>query len=155
ALFQRKIASFHAWSVALLCILLLNPMDVLSDSFWLSFASVALIIYGVSHRLAPQGLWWKWGRIQWVIALGLIPLSIALFQQCSFISFVANSIAIPWVGFIVVPLTLSGCFVLIFSAHWGGILLSLADKILAVLWKILTYLAQLHGAVWYQVVPDH
>jgi competence protein ComEC len=152
---RRHIAAWHAWSSALLCVLLWNPLTVLTESFWLSFGSVALIIYGVSGRLAPSGLWWKWGRIQWVIAIGLLPLSIWLFQQFSYISFVANSIAIPWVGFVVVPLCFVGCFTLIFSAKAGGFILSLADKILNVLWSILAWLSHLPGVVWYQTVPDH
>ncbi|MDR3478769.1 MAG: DNA internalization-related competence protein ComEC/Rec2 [Gammaproteobacteria bacterium] len=152
---RRNIASWHAWSTALLCVLLWNPLSVLTESFWLSFGSVALIIYGVGGRLAPGGLWWKWGRIQWVIAIGLLPLSIWLFQQFSFISFVANSIAIPWVGFIVVPLCFIGCFTLFFSAKAGGVILGLADKILNVLWSILAWLSHVPGMVWYQMVPSH
>jgi competence protein ComEC len=152
-LMRRKIGAWYAWSFALLCVLLLNPLTVLTESFCLSFGSVALIIYGVSGRLSPKGLWWQWGRIQWVIALGLIPLSIALFQQCSLISFAANSVAIPWVGFIVVPLSLFGSFLFIFSNHAAALVLTLADKILSVLWIVLTWFSHLPNVVWYQTVP--
>jgi competence protein ComEC len=152
-LLRRKLAAWQVWSFALFVVLLLNPASVLTDSFWLSFGSVALIIYGVSGRLSPSGLWWKWGRIQWVIAVGLIPLSIGLFQQCSFVSFAANSIAIPWVGFLVVPLCLLGCFLFLFSASAGGAVLGLADKILSVLWAILEWFSHLPGMVWYHVIP--
>jgi competence protein ComEC len=154
-LLRRQLAAWQAWSGALLCVLLFNPLSVLTESFWLSFGSVAFIIYGVSGRLSPTGLWWKWGRIQWVIAVGLVPLSIWLFQQCSLISFIANSVAIPWVGFIVVPLSFLGTFVLLFSAKLGGLILSLADKILSVLWIALDWFAHLPGVVWYQFVPAH
>jgi competence protein ComEC len=154
-LLRRQLVAWQAWSGALLCVLLFNPLSVLTESFWLSFGSVALIIYGVSGRLSPTGLWWKWGRIQWVIAAGLVPLSIGLFQQCSLISFVANSIAIPWVGFIVVPLCFLGTFLLLFSAKLGGLILCLADKILSVLWIVLDWFAHLPGVVWYQFVPAH
>jgi competence protein ComEC len=152
-LMRRKIGAWYAWSGALLCVLLLNPLTVLTESFWLSFGSVALIIYGVSGRLSPKGLWWQWGRIQWVIALGLVPLSIALFQQCSFISFAANSVAIPWVGFIIVPLSLLGSFLFIFSNHAATLVLTLADKILSVLWIVLTWFSHLPNVVWYQTIP--
>lgn len=151
---KRIIASWYAWSIALLIVLLLNPLCVLTESFWLSFCSVGLIIYGMSARLNSNNLWWKLGRIQWVIAIGLIPLSIWLFQQFSLISFVANSIAIPCVGFIIVPLTLSGCLVLIFSAKCGGFILLLADKLLVVLWNILTYLSHLKWADYYLMIPN-
>jgi len=151
---RRIMLSWQAWCLALLAVLLINPLSVLTESFWLSFSSVALIIYGMSGRLNPQNLWWKLGRIQWIIALGLIPLSIWLFQQFSLISFLANSIAIPWVGFIIVPLTLLGCFALIFSAKLGGVILLLADKLLAILWSILTYLSHLSWANWYCMIPN-
>jgi competence protein ComEC len=107
----------------------------------------------VSGRISPKGLWWQWGRIQWVIALGLVPLSIALFQQCSLISFAANSVAIPWVGFIVVPLSLLGSFLFIFSNHAAALVLTLADKILSLLWIVLTWFSHLPNVVWYQTVP--
>ncbi len=151
---RRKIVSWQTWSLALLCVLLFNPLSVLTVSFWLSFSSIALIIYGVKGRLAPSGLWWKYGRIQWVITLGLIPLSIGLFQECSWVSFVANSIAIPCVGFLVVPLTLLGCFSLLFSAKISSIFLWLSDKVLSLLWIVLNYLAHVSWGSWYQFIPN-
>ncbi len=89
-----------------------------------------------------------------MIAVGLIPLGIWLFQQFSLISFIANSIAIPWIGFLIVPLTLLGCFVLIFSANGGGCILLLADKLLAILWHILTYFSHLSWANHYLMIPN-
>jgi competence protein ComEC len=153
-LMRRVSIAWHSWCMAMLCVLVLNPLSVLTESFWLSFGSVALIIYGVSSRLRPKGLWWKLGRIQWVIALGLIPLSIWLFQESSIISFIANSIAIPWVGFIIVPLTLAGCVLLLFSIKLGTFVLILADKMLALLWLVLSYLAHISWAAWHQVIPQ-
>ncbi len=155
-LLLRKITlAWQAWHIALLMVLVFNPLSVLTESFWLSFGSVAFIIYGVSGRLNPTNLWWKLGRIQWVIAVGLIPLGIWLFQQFSLISFVANSIAIPLVGFLIVPLTLLGCLVLCFSGTGGGYILGLADKLLALLWKILAYFAHLSWANTYLMIPNH
>lgn len=154
-LLQRKIMAWHAWCVALLLVLLMNPLSVVTESFWLSFGAVALIIYGVSGRLAPNSIWWKWGRIQWVIAVGLVPFSFWLFQQCSIISFVANSIAIPWVGFLVVPLCLVGTFLLFFSTKLGAFILILADKILGILWTILTWFSHLPLASWFHAMPNH
>ncbi len=153
-LLRRNVKAWHAWSLALIVVLLWNPLSVLTESFWLSFGSVALIIYGMKGRLAPSGLWWKYGRIQWVIAVGLIPLSIWLFKQCSIVSFIANSIAIPWIGFLIVPLTLLGCLVLLFSPYMGGLCLLGADKLLQLLWIILTYLSNLSWSSWYQTIPN-
>lgn len=60
---RRKIHSWHAWSFALLIVLLFNPLSVLTESFWLSFATIALIMYGMSGRLSISNLWWKWGGL--------------------------------------------------------------------------------------------
>jgi competence protein ComEC len=151
---RRKPLSWQGWSVALLAIVLINPLTVLSESFWLSFASVALIIYCMSGRLAPEGLWWKVGRIQWIIAIGLVPFSIWLFQQCSFISFIANSVAIPWVGFLVAPLSFFGTLLMPVSVTLSTYLLIFADKLLSLLWIFLSWCAHLPNVVWYQVIDD-
>lgn len=66
------------------------------------------MIYASSYRVGGNKFWQQWGRAQWVLALGLLPISILFFQQTSLLNFVANIIAIPWVGFIVLPLCLLG-----------------------------------------------
>ena len=45
---------------------------------------------------------------QWVVTLGLIPLTLALFQQVSLVAPLANAVAIPVVTFGVVSLALLG-----------------------------------------------
>lgn len=153
-LWRRKINVWHIYSLALLCVLLFNPLDVLSLSFWLSFGSVALIIYGMQGRLHPKGIWWKHGRIQWVVAVGLIPLSFALFQECSFISFFANSIAIPWVGFFILPLTFIGTFLLLFQLKIGGFFLIMADHSLQYLWMLLTFFSKISWSTWSHAIAN-
>lgn len=152
---RQKIQAWYAWAFALLIVLLLNPLCVLAESFWLSFGTIALIIYGMSGRLAPRGFWWKWGRVQWVVGIGLMPVTLCLFQQSSLISFFANSIAIPWLGFLILPFCfLSAIFLFIFPSV-GALLLLLADKSLALLWLILTWFSQLHFSSWHHAIPNH
>ncbi|TAK74500.1 MAG: DNA internalization-related competence protein ComEC/Rec2 [Gammaproteobacteria bacterium] len=151
---RRPISAWYSWALAIAVVLILNPLSVLTDSFWLSFGTLALIIYGMSARLAPSGWWWKWGRVQWVIGFGLIPLSLSLFQECSLISFLANSIAIPWLEFLILPFCfLSGIFLFIFPPI-GKWLLIIADKSLSGLWLVLTWFAHLHFSSWQQAMPS-
>ena len=49
-----------------------------------------------------------WARVQWAVTLGLVPLLLALFQQVSLVSPLANALAIPLVSLAVVPLALLG-----------------------------------------------
>jgi len=151
--YRRVLAPWQAWSLALLLVLLLNPLSVLTQSFWLSFATLALIIYSFSGRLAPRGWWWKWGRPQWVLALGLLPLSLWFFMQYSLVSFVANMLAIPWVGFLILPFCFLSVIFLLICPGLAVYSLLLADKSLALLWSLLTFLSHLSWATWQQALP--
>ncbi len=151
---RKKIHAWHAWSLALCLVLMCNPLNILTESFCLSFGTIALIIYGMSGRLVPTGFWWKWGRVQWVIAIGLIPMTLVLFQECSFISFFANSIAIPWLEFFILPFCFLGCIFLFFSSSLAQILLFIADKSLAMLWTILTWFSHLHLLSFQLAMPN-
>ena len=95
-------------AMALLVVLLLDPWAVLAAGFWLSFGAVALIMYVSAGRLSPPGWLVNWARVQWAITVGLVPLLVALFQQISIVSPLANALAIPLVSLAVVPLTLLG-----------------------------------------------
>lgn len=152
---RRIINPWYAWSLAMLIVLVFNPLSVLTESFWLSFGTIALIFYGMGGRLTPRGWWWRWGRAQWVIGLGLIPLTLFFFQQCSFISFIANSVAIPWLSFLILPFCLLSVMCLFFSPDLAHFLLSIADKNLSGLWSILTWLSKLSIASWQQAIPHY
>lgn len=152
---KRKINVWHSWSFALLMVLLINPLTVLTESFWLSFGTIALIIYGMKGRLAAKGFWWHWGRVQWVIAVGLIPLSLFFFRECSIVSFVANSIAIPWLGFFILPFCFLSILFLFISPPIATVLLACADKSLGLLWIVLTWFSKLHFATWHLFIPNH
>ena len=105
-LLSRNIAPKQILAVALLVVLLLDPWAVLSAGFWLSFGAVALILYVSANRLRRTHWLVEYGRVQWAMSIGLIPPLLALFQQVSLVSPIANAFAIPLVSFIVVPLTL-------------------------------------------------
>ncbi len=152
-LLRRNLTSWNTWSLALIIVLLFDPMSILTDSIWLSFGSVALIIYGMSGRGQIKNIWWRHGRIQWVLSLGLIPITIGLFKKCSLLAFFANSIAIPCVGFIIIPCTVLGCVLLTICNSAGSFLLIVGDKVLNFLWIFLSYLANLSFSIWQKDLP--
>jgi len=144
---RRKLAAWQGFLVALWCVLLLDPLSVLSISFWLSFISVGLIILSVRKGGVAKNIWWKLSRIQLVMAIGLIPLTIILFQQYSLVAFFANSFAVPWMGFVILPLILLGLMGLIFSAKMASIFFWLANKCLIFLWWVLAKFSSIPFAV--------
>jgi len=151
---RRHLNHWQTWALAMIVVLLMNPLDVLTETFWLSFGTIALIIYGMSGRLAPSGWWWKWGRVQWVIGFGLLPLSLLFFQEGSLISFFANSIAIPWLGILILPFCFLSSLFLLWFPWMGKMLLILADKNLAILWWFLTKLSHYDFSTWEQAIPQ-
>lgn len=151
---KRVLNPWTAFILALGLVVGWDPFCVLSISFWLSFGAVFSIIYGISGRLRPKGLWWKYGRVQWSITVCLLPISLCLFQESSLISLVANLIAVPAVGILVLPLCLGGaCFLYLWpwAAHH---LLVWSAKITSIIWVILGKLGGIKWAVWQHVMPN-
>lgn len=151
---HRTFSSWNLWSLALMMVLIFNPLAVLGISFWLSFGAVGFILYGLNHRLKAEGLWWKYGRVQWVVTLGLIPISLWLFQQASLISFFANLIAVPAVGLLILPLSLMGAMLLFVIPMLGKWLLLLAAIGIHWIWRLLETLGSIKWAVWQQAIPN-
>lgn len=141
-LVQRKISSASILSLALLCVLLLDPMASTDVGFWLSFTAVAVILYSSSGRLSVSGWWWKWGRIQFVIFIGLFPILLIIYGNISLLSPLANTVAIPWVSFITVPFALAGSSLISIIPPLGAAFLNVADWSLVVMWPVLDWLAQ-------------
>lgn len=140
--------------LALAAVLVRDPLAVLSWGFWLSFGAVTLIALVLAGRvgLPPSraGWWWRaqaWWRVQVAMLAGLLPLGSALFGYIPLWSPLANLVAIPLVGMLVVPL----CLLAAMLAGWpdaAGVLLRLAAWLLDLLWPLLAALDGLPQAVW-------
>lgn len=99
---RRRICAWQAWCVALVLVLVIDPLAVLAIGFWLSFGGVAwLILAGTQQR--GQGHWRRAAQVQWAVTLGLLPLGAGFFAQASWISPLVNGVAIPWITLGVVP----------------------------------------------------
>lgn len=157
---RRILAPWRTWCLALLIILWIDPLVVLTESFWLSFVAVAIIFYGTGGRLPFGGqtrlqrLWQHWGRTQWVISIGLLPLSLLFFQQIALAGFIANLIAIPWTGFLVLPVSLLGALLGLGWPAGGSALLVLGEKLLFLLWQLLSYIASFPGLQGYTAIGN-
>jgi competence protein ComEC len=134
-------------AAALVLVLALDPWAVLSPGFWLSFAAVAVIFYVGASRTARAHWLAQWGRVQWAVTVGLVPLLLAIFQQVSLVSPIANAVAIPVVSLVVTPLVLAGAAL---PVAWP---LEIAHAILEALMWTLGWLAGLSVAVWQQHAP--
>ncbi|WP_229256064.1 DNA internalization-related competence protein ComEC/Rec2 [Duganella fentianensis] len=164
----RLASASHILACALLVVVVLDPWAVLWPGFWLSFGAVALLLYGGSGTVGQRcddttaGVA-GWSKLvarlrpvigaamhsQYVITLGLLPLSVLLFAQVSLLSPLANALAIPLISLVVTPLALLGsvCPQPVCSA-----LLLVAHTVVAALSRGLDGAAALPVAVWHAPV---
>jgi competence protein ComEC len=149
---NRNFSLGQILSFALLGVLIPDPWSILSPGFWLSFGAVALILYVTAYRLKPSHVLVEYSRIQWAMTIGLAPMLLALFQQVSLVSPIANAFAIPLVSLIVVPLSLLGAVLPWYSGIWGAPLW-LAHTVMAWTMALLEWLNSLPQAVWTQHAP--
>lgn len=149
-LFMRWLPSWHRLLLAVGIVVVWDPWCLWSASFWLSFMAVAWIAYGMRGHEQQHHHWhshWRRSlRLQWVVTLGLAPITLYFFQQLSVSAFPANLIAIPWVSFVLVPLILLAIMVWLIYSPLGLLLFNLAGKALMPLWFILETLARLPGS---------
>ena len=143
----RATAPREVLALALLVVLLIDPWSVLAAGFWLSFGAVAIIMLVTVNRLQPAQWLEAWARVQWAVTLALVPVLLALFQQVSLISPVANALAIPLVSLVIVPLALAGAVLPI-----DGIL-QFSQWLMSGCVLALEWLSGLPDAAWEQHAP--
>jgi competence protein ComEC len=145
---HRRFAAIDLLAVALWVVLILDPLAVMAPGLWLSFGTVALLLYGMAGRVSAGGLWWRLGRVHFVVGLGLMPPLFLLFGQNPVLGPIANALAVPWVTFVVVPLVLLGTALLWVSEPLASLLLHGAAEALAGAWIGLAWLSDLDFATW-------
>ncbi len=151
----------HVLCLAAAVVVVLDPWAVLWPGYWLSFGAVAIILYASAGRLRDdRSAVTRRARLlaslkeaahtQYVVTLGLVPLSMLLFGQVSLVSPLANAIAIPLVSLLVAPLALAGS---VLPSPLSVGLLTVAHALFEWLAAALTWLSGLAGAVWATPVP--
>src|SRR5690606_4444739 len=150
---MRRWRASTVFCVALLGVMLFQPLATRSAGFWLSFGAVAAIGLGMAgrFRLRTSKVWQLW-RIQWAVTLLLMPLLLFWFAQVSWISLLVNLVAIPLITLWVTPAAMIGAL-LGFWPTGAAWLLWLADLGLRLFWWMLEYAAMPSWAVSNLQVP--
>ncbi len=132
-MFNRNPFSMRSIALAASAILLTCPESIVSASFQLSFAAVIALIatYEVTAEPLknwvnhdPSQLWWRRPMIYFtaiiltttVATLATTPLSMALFNRLTLQAVLGNLMAIPLIGFWIMPTLV----VATISLTWGG-----------------------------------
>lgn len=144
---RRRLRLADGLALAAIAMLLWDPLSALSAGFWLSFAGVAWLLWclpdGGSHPvrdfLSAQG----------VATLGLLPLSVVLFDQASLAGPVANLLAVPWWSLVVVPLSLLGLALDALHAGAGEWAWQAATWCFDLTWPLFLRLAESPLSLWW------
>ncbi len=146
-LLRRSLAPGRALALALVGVLLVDPLAPGAPGFWLSFTAVALILYTVAWRPAGGRRLLRAAWLQVVLGIGLAPLLVVAFQQVPLVAPLANLVAVPLVGLLLVPLVLVATLLLLPWPAAGTLLLQLAERLLALAWPWLEAAAALPHAL--------
>ncbi len=165
-LFFKKVSLLTALCLAVTVLLSLSPLSTLHIGFWLSVLAILMIVI----LLKTRELSWL---MQCRLALAMIPVSVLLFNNVPMVSPIANIVAIPVIGIVVLPVTfLLVFFGILFSMLFAifshsiaikgaikGIELmwGLLDALLNRLWTFLEWLAVLQMnvmALFPDIAPD-
>ncbi|MDJ0813682.1 MAG: DNA internalization-related competence protein ComEC/Rec2 [Woeseiaceae bacterium] len=113
----RPLQPFTVLAVAAAVLATAAPLATMAPGFKLSFGAV-LILFGIAARLAPtrrSGLPGRWlanarrlVAMQLALLLGLMPLTVMLFDRVALAAPLVNLVAVPLFGVVTVPVTLVG-----------------------------------------------
>lgn len=151
---RRASGGAQSLALALLAILLADPLAVLSAGFWLSFVGVCFLMLCLSAR----GHGWR-GFVreltagQLLMTCSLLPLTVWFFGQASLVGGLSNLLAVPVVSFLIVPLALFGIVCLLLAPALATPVWWLAAKVAHGQWWLLERMAQWPGAHWYLPEP--
>lgn len=140
-------------ALALCAILVVDPLSVLSAGFWLSFAGVAFLAWTLARGSGWRGHLRELGLAPLLMTLALLPLTVWFFGQASLVGPLANLVAVPFISFVIVPLTLLASALLMTLPSMGVPLLHACAWLVDVQWWILQKLAALPVALHYFPQP--
>jgi len=153
---RRAQRAVDALALAVIVVLLVDPLAILGAGFWLSFAGVAWWLWclpSTAGKTSRGAMLRAFVSAQGVATVGLLPLGAMLFGQASLAGPFANLLAIPWWSLIVVPLALLGTALEAIHAGWGAWAWQWAATVFDPSWVLFERLAQSELALWWLPEP--
>lgn len=146
---RRSTSIAQALALAAVAIVACDPLAALSAGFWLSFAGVAILLLMTATGGPGRSAWREMPRMQLLLSLALLPMTVWFFGQGSLVGPLANLIAVPWISLVIVPLTVAGSLLLVDLPSAGLPLLKLADSLLGGFWPLMEWMSALPSAQHY------
>jgi competence protein ComEC len=170
-LLDRERNLLHTLALAAFLILLFSPPSLFDVSFQLSFLAVLSILYLVPRFLQAfkqdeislllRTSWMKnissYIRLSLLVTgvaiLGTAPLVALHFNRFAPIGFLTNLFIVPWVGFLIVPLSLTASIFSFFFLPLATLLIEINGFITLILLRVLAFFASLPLASFFVSTP--
>jgi len=170
-LFNRERDLLHTLALAAFLILIFSPASLFDVSFQLSFLAVLSILYSVPRilqDLKQKGIFlvpktsWEGNILKYIFLsllvsgvaiLGTAPFVALHFNRFSLIGFFTNLFMIPWVGFLIVPLSLIASLLSFFFYPFAAVLIHINDWITLILLKVVAFFASIPYASIFLSTP--
>jgi len=125
---------FNPWKILLICLclmLLMDPFSVMSVGFWLSYGAVAVIYLFLRANDGGVSSWraklMQLVKLQFWLLVGLLPMSVYVFQGTSVLSPLFNLMFVPWVSVVCLPLIVLALLMTLIAPDVSGVFWRLAD----------------------------
>ena len=119
-LLRAGVRPLHGLALALILVVMIDPIAPLTPGFWLSFAAVGVIAAALQNRTGRSSRVADLIRIQWLISIGLAPLILFWQQHLPAVAPLVNLIAVPLFSLLIIPLSLIAVAVSLLSAGFGA-----------------------------------
>lgn len=152
---RRASGGPHALALALIAILVFDPLATLAAGFWLSFVGVAFLMLCLTRGHGLLGFLRELSIGQLVMTVSLLPLSVWFFGEASLVGALSNLVAVPLISFVIVPLCLLAILGLLAVPVLATPVLICAGWLAHAQWWLLERMATWPGAHWYlpEVAP--
>jgi len=147
---RRAGSGAQSLALAMIAILLVDPLCVLAPGFWLSFVGVSFLMLCLQARgRGLRAFAHELSAGQMVMTVSLLPLSLWFFGEASLVGALSNLLAVPIISFIIVPCALAGVLLMVVCPPLAAPVLRLAATLAHVQWWMLEKMATWPGAHWY------
>ena len=153
-LMKQALAPLKILLISASLLLLFDPFSVLSAAFWLSYGACFILLRVYQslqiQRTRKQPAHTTWQSFcsflylmtlsQWKIFIALAPLIILMFHQISWLAPIANFIAVPMIGSLIVPIEVLAASISLYFPRLAVYGFHLADWLLQALLQGLLFL---------------
>jgi competence protein ComEC len=163
--FEKEARQVNTLAVAALVILIVAPVALFDISFQLSFIAVLSILFGL--RLLPwsrspsDSVWLLLSKrlatfmaVSLFAIIGTLPLVLFYFNQVSCVGLMSNCIAVPIVGFLVIPLGMLAVLILPASFSVACCVMKITELLLSILLEAVSFFSSLPYAAIKTITPS-